>query len=134
MCLISGRGLFCSVRSRASDDSWIHSSTVPRMVPDETGQPLRNVPDSEVIRFCNKHGWLLVTRDHEMKNMHREEIRKSSVAILATAHNSAKDQGEWVAAIINLKTRILREFRKRERPWFAVFSREANITSIHTIR
>jgi predicted nuclease of predicted toxin-antitoxin system len=106
----------------------------PEWFRDETGQPLRNVRDSEVIRFCNKHGWLLVTRDHEMKNMHREEIRKSSVAILATAHNSAKDQGEWVAAIINLKTRILREFRKRERPWFAVFSREANITSIHTIR
>jgi hypothetical protein len=106
----------------------------PEWFRDEQGQPLRNVPDSEVIRFCNRHGWLLVTRDHEMKNMHREEIRRSTVAILATAHNSAKDQGEWVAAIINLKGRILREFRKRERPWFAVFSRESNITTIQTIK
>jgi len=106
----------------------------PEWFRDESGQPLRNVSDTEVIRFCSKHGWLLVTRDHEMKNLHREEIRKSEVAILATAHNSAKDQGEWVAAIINLKTRILREFRKRERPWFAVFSRQSNITSIQTVK
>jgi predicted nuclease of predicted toxin-antitoxin system len=101
---------------------------------DEDSQPLRNVPDSEVIKFCHKHGWMLVTRDREMKNLHREDIRRSEVAILATAHNSAKDQGEWVAAIVNLKGRILREFRKRERPWFAVFSRESNITSIETIK
>ena len=106
----------------------------PEWFRDEDSQPLRNVPDSEVIKFCHKHGWMLVTRDREMKNLHREDIRRSEVAILATAHNSAKDQGEWVAAIVNLKGRILREFRKRERPWFAVFSRESNITSIETIK
>lgn len=59
--------------------------------------------------------------------MHREEIKKSQVAILATAHNSAEDQDEWIAALINLKTRILREFKKRERPWFGTFSRTANM-------
>ena len=76
---------------------------------------------------------MLVSRDHEMKNMHREDIRKSDVAILATAHNSAEDQDEWVVAIINLKTLILREFKKRERPWFATFSRAATI-KIETIK
>jgi hypothetical protein len=58
---------------------------------DENGRPLSNVPDPEVIRFCHKNGWLLVSRDHEMKNLHREEIRKSEVAILATANNKAVD-------------------------------------------
>ena len=76
---------------------------------------------------------MLVTRDHEMKNMHREEIRKSDVAILATAHNSAENQDEWVVAIINLKPRIVREFKKHERPWFATFSRTAKM-SIQTIK
>jgi uncharacterized protein with PIN domain len=79
---------------------------------DENGRPLSNVPDPEVIRFCHKNGWLLVSRDHEMKNLHREEIRKSEVAILATANNKAVDQAEWVIAIINLKSRIQREFKK----------------------
>jgi len=41
----------------------------------------RNVEDPEVIRFCHRNGWLLVTRDHEMKNTHREEIKKQKVAI-----------------------------------------------------
>jgi len=76
---------------------------------------------------------MLVTRDHEMKNLHRQEIRKSDIAILATAHNSAENQDEWVVAIINLKAKILREFKNRERPWFATFSRTAKLT-IQTIR
>jgi len=105
----------------------------PEWFRDNEGQPLRNVPDSEVIKFCTRNGWMLVTRDHEMKNMHREEIRKSDVAILATAHNSAENQDEWVVAIINLKPRIIREFKKYERPWFATFSRTARMT-IQTIK
>jgi hypothetical protein len=63
-----------------------------------------------------------------MKNLHREEIRKSEVAILATANNKAVDQGEWVIAIISLKSRIRREFKKCERPWFATFTRSATMT------
>ena len=74
-----------------------------------------------------------MTRDHEMKNTHREEIKKTEIAILATAHNSAEDQDEWVVAMINLKSRILREFKNRERPWFATFSRTAKLT-INTIK
>jgi hypothetical protein len=68
-----------------------------------------------------------------MKSMHREEIRKSDVAILATAHNSAENQDEWVVAIINLKAKILREFKKHERPWFGTFTRSATI-KIETIK
>lgn len=105
----------------------------PEWFLDENGRKLENVKDPEVIRFCHKTGWLLVTKDHEMKNLHREEIRKSDVAILSTAHNSAEDDGEWIAAIINLKARILREFRSRERPWFATFSRTAKL-EIKTIK
>jgi predicted nuclease of predicted toxin-antitoxin system len=105
----------------------------PEWFKDDNGEPLRNVPDSEVIQFCDRNGWMLVSRDHEMKNMHREEIRKSEVAILATAHNSAANQDEWVVAVINLKARILREFKNRERPWFGTFSRTA-ILKIQTVK
>ena len=105
----------------------------PEWFRDERGEVRRNVEDPEVIRFCHKNGWLLVTRDHEMRNTHREEIKKTEIAILATAHNSAEDQDEWVVAIINLKSRILREFKNRERPWFATFSRTATL-KITTIK
>ena len=64
---------------------------------DENGNARSNVPDPEIIRFCSKNGWLLVSRDHEMKRLHREEIRKSEVAVLATANNKAeiKASGLW---------------------------------------
>lgn len=59
--------------------------------------------------------------------MFREEIKRTEIAVLATAHNSASDDDEWVAALINLKTRVLREFKNRQRPWFATFSRAAKL-------
>ena len=105
----------------------------PEWFKEENGSVRRNVEDPEIIRFCHKTGWMLVTRDHEMKNTHREEIKKTEVAILATAHNSSEDQDEWVVALINLKSRILREFKKRERPWFGTFSRTEKLT-IATIK
>lgn len=105
----------------------------PEWFIDEKGVKRENVEDGEMIRFCDKNGWMLVTADHEMKNTHRGEIKRTEVAILATAHNSADDPHEWAAAIINLKSRLLREFKKRERPWFATFSRTANL-KIETIK
>ena len=105
----------------------------PEWFTDEDGSTRKNVSDIEIIKFCHKNGWMLVTRDHEMKKLHREEIRKTDIAILSTAHNSAENQDEWVVAIINLKARILREFKNRERPWFATFSRAATI-KIETIK
>jgi predicted nuclease of predicted toxin-antitoxin system len=105
----------------------------PEWFTDEDGSTRKNVSDIEIIKFCHKNGWMLVTRDHEMKKLHREEIRKTDVAILSTAHNSAENQDEWVVAIINLKARIIREFKNRERPWFATFSRAATI-KIETIK
>ncbi len=100
---------------------------------DESGQARPNVEDPEVIHFCHKNGWLLVTKDHEMKNTHREEIKRTEVSILATAHNSAATDDEWIVALINLKSRILREFKKHQRPWFATFSRAAKLT-IETVK
>jgi hypothetical protein len=49
----------------------------PEWFKDENGEVRRNVEDPEVIRFCQKTGWMLVTRDHEMRNTHREEIKKT---------------------------------------------------------
>ena len=95
---------------------------------DENGKQKQNVPDPEVIRFCHKKGWLLVSRDHEMKRLHREDIRRSEVAIVATANNKGAEQSEWVRAIITQKSRLLREFKKLERPWFAIVTRGGAIS------
>jgi hypothetical protein len=104
--------------------------------PDARKGKQNGVDDTPVIRKCHEERWLLLTNDHEMVKTHVEEIKKNpNVAILATAHNSAgaEEYRAWLTAVIKLKPKILRMYKKEPRPWFATFSREANITSFKTI-
>lgn len=105
--------------------------------PDGRKGKQNNVPDNPVIRKCHEEKWLLLTTDHEMGKTHVEEIKKNpNVTILATAHNSASAEGyrQWLAAVIKLKAKILRMYKKEQRPWFATFSREGRITSFNVIQ
>lgn len=94
----------------------------------------QSVKDPRVIKLCNSKGWLLVTTDSNMRFTHVEEIKKSlNLAILATAHNSAGNLGQWIEALISAKPAVEREFKKRQRPWFGQFNRQGKITTIYTI-
>lgn len=76
---------------------------------------------------------MLVTTDSSMRQTHVETIKKTDVAILATAHNSADDMDEWVEGLIAGKAKIERFFRKQARPSFATFNRQGDIPSKTTI-
>jgi hypothetical protein len=104
--------------------------------PDQRKGKQNSIEDIPIIRKCHEEKWLLLTSDREMVKTHVEEIKKNpNVTILATAHNSAtpEEHRAWLEALIRLKPRILRLYKKQPRPWFATFSREGNITSIKTI-
>jgi hypothetical protein len=90
----------------------------------------QSVKDPRVIKLCNQYGWLLVTTDSDIYNVHRKEIAESlNVGILATSHNSPDDIMEWVKGLIRLKPLIDRNsFRKTQRPWFLQFNRQGTIT------
>jgi hypothetical protein len=66
-----------------------------------------------------------------MAEMHRQEIaRAPDICILAAAHNTVTDVLEWVEALKTLKPKLDRNgFRKLQRPWFAKFNRNGEITS-----
>lgn len=104
--------------------------------PDKEKGKQNGIEDTPVIRKCHEEKWLLLTTDHEMGRTHVEEIKKNpNVMILATARNSAtpEEYRAWLAAVIGLKAKILRMYKKQPRPWFATFSRQGNITSLKTI-
>jgi len=68
---------------------------------------------------------------------HVEEIKRNpNVTILATAHNSAtpEEYRAWLAAVIKLRSKVFRMYKKEPRPWFATFSREGKITSFRVIK
>lgn len=93
----------------------------------------QSVKDPSIIKFCASKKWLLVTPDGNMLFTHVETIKKTDVAILATAHNSAQDVDEWVDGLITGKAEIERFFKKFPRPSFATFNRQGKINSKKTI-
>lgn len=97
---------------------------------DESGKKRESVKDPEIIHFCGQRRWVLVTTDNRIIDRHREEIQRTEVAILATAHNSAPTMDEWVEALIKAKPRIERRVRKERRPWFAQFNRQGVFTKL----
>jgi hypothetical protein len=100
----------------------------------DDGGKEQSVKDPRILRFCNRHKWLLVTTDSDLRLTHIEEIKKlPDLAILATAHNTVAGIEEWVDGLIKVRRFVEREFRKRLRPWFAQFSRQGRITTIYTI-
>ena len=76
---------------------------------------------------------MLVTTDSNMQYTHVETIKKTDVAILATAHNNADDMDEWVDGLISGRAKIERFFKKQERPSFATFNRQGDLTTVKTI-
>ena len=93
----------------------------------------QSVKDPRIIRFCASRKWLLVTTDSSMGSTHVETIKKTDIAILATAHNSADDMDEWVEGLIAGKAAIERFFKKVERPSFTTFNRQGKIAPPKTI-
>jgi hypothetical protein len=106
----------------------------PNYFKRDDGGKEQGVKDPRVLRLCNSRKWLLVTTDSDLRHTHVEVIKSlPNLAILATAHNAVADIGEWVEGLIKARVRIEREFKKRERPWFAQFNRQGAITTIYTL-
>jgi hypothetical protein len=104
--------------------------------PDGRKGKQNGISDTPIIKKCHSEKWLLLTMDHEMVNTHVEEIKQNpNVTILATSHNctTPEEYDVYLAAVIKLKSRILRMYKKEPRPWFATFSREGRITSFKVI-
>jgi hypothetical protein len=99
---------------------------------DQQGRKEEGVKDPRIIRFCHRKKWLLVTADSNIHKTHVEEIKRTDIAILATAHNT-DDMDEWVEGLIRAKVEIERKFKKHPRPWFAQFNRQGKITTIRTL-
>lgn len=100
---------------------------------ERTNHCEQSVKDPRIINFCSQRKWMLVTTDSSMRKTHVETIKKTDIAILATAHNSAEDMDEWVEGLIAGKAKIERFFHKHPRPSFATFNRQGDLPIKDTI-
>jgi hypothetical protein len=97
-------------------------------------RPEDGVKDPRIIRHCNTKNRILVTTDKNMRWTHVEDIKKTTIGIIATESNkSPTGIGMWVQALIIAKVQIERKCKKHPRPWFAHLSRVGKISMIETI-
>jgi hypothetical protein len=88
----------------------------------------KSIKDPRVITVCRQHGFLLFTTDREMKKTHLEELKRSDIGVVATASNT-DGVDVWVNALGLAKSRILRDFKKCERPYFSILQKSGKITT-----
>jgi len=101
---------------------------------DLIGKRAQGVKDPEVIKLCHKKGWLVVTKDKNMRITHVEVVKKHpNVTILATSQNPLCEIEVWVQALIKAAPQVRVKFKKQGRPWYAQFNRQGEITTCATI-
>ncbi len=94
-------------------------------------RPEDSVKDPRIIRHCHTKKRVLVTTDKNIRYTHVEEIKKTTIAIIATESNrSPAGMGIWVEALIAAKADIERKLRKFQKPWFARLSRKGKICCV----
>lgn len=97
-------------------------------------RPEDGVKDPRIIHYCNTKKRILVTTDKNMRWTHLEEIKKTTIGVIATESNkSPTGMGVWVQALITAKSQIERKVKRYPRPWFAHLSRLGRINKIETI-
>jgi hypothetical protein len=94
---------------------------------DKEGKPENSVKDPEIIKYCHKRKYVLVTTDKQLCYTHIETLKKTEIVVIATESNTAGME-IWVDALISAKAKIERLVKKSERPCSARISRSGNIS------
>lgn len=97
-------------------------------------RPEASVKDPRIIQHCHQKRRVLVTTDKNMRLTHVEEIKKTTIAIIATESNQLKNgPAVWVQALIKAKPKLDRLLKKQPRPWCCHLSQSGNVNNIETI-
>ena len=97
-------------------------------------RPEDGVKDPRIIRHCHVKRRVLVTMDKNIRYTHLEEVKKTTIAIIAMESNRTPlGVALWVDALIKAKPEIERKLKKHPRPWCARLSRAGKLTGLQTI-
>jgi hypothetical protein len=95
---------------------------------DDAERREAGVKDPSVLHLCERKGFLLFTADREMKYTHVEILKKTQIGVIATANNQSGTD-VWINALVKAKTKVLREFKKHERPYFSILQKSGTLTT-----
>jgi hypothetical protein len=96
---------------------------------EEYGEEGHNVGDPAIIHDCGIKDRVLLTGDKDLVHTYAREIREAKLAVFVTTDNMEGPQ-KWGPRIISARSDILRELKRREKPFTAVISSQGRVSHV----
>lgn len=96
---------------------------------DEYGAEESRIADPALIRDCGLKGRVLLTADMDLISTWAKEIVQARIAVFVTTNNNEGPK-QWGPRIIAARKLILRELRRREKPFTAKISTDGRVTQV----
>jgi hypothetical protein len=100
-------------------------------IHEEFGEAESKIADPVMIQDCGFKNRVLLTGDQDLVYNWAKEIAESRIAVFVTTNNNEGPQ-QWGPRIIKAKRDILRELKRREKPFTARISTEGRITQVRS--
>jgi hypothetical protein len=102
---------------------------VLRTTFDEYGEADSKIADPVIIASCGLLNRVLLTGDQDLVHTWNKEIIQAEIAVFVTTDNNEGPK-QWAPRIIAAKEGMLRELRRRKRPFTANISKDGRITQV----
>jgi hypothetical protein len=96
---------------------------------EEYGDAESKIADPVVISDCGFKNRVLLTGDKDLVYTWAKEIKEAGIAVFVTTDNNEGPK-QWAPRIIAAKGDILRELRRRQKPFTARISTEGRVTLV----
>jgi hypothetical protein len=98
-------------------------------IHEEFGDAEAKIADPAFILDCGYKGRVVLTGDQDMVYTWAKEIVEAGIAVFVTTDNN-EGPDKWGPRIIAAKNDIMRELRRRQKPFTANISREGCVTMV----
>ena len=96
---------------------------------DEYGEAESKIADPVMICDCGLKDRVLLTADQDLVFTWAKEIVDANIAVFVTTNNNEGPK-QWGPRIISAKKQMLRELRRREKPFTARIAREGRVSQV----
>jgi hypothetical protein len=96
---------------------------------DEYGDAETKIADPVMICDCGLKERVLLTADQELVSLWAKEIAEARIAVFVTTNNNEGPK-QWAPRITNAREDMLRELRRREKPFTARIAASGRVTQV----
>jgi len=102
---------------------------IVRTTFDEYGEAESRIADPVIIASCGLLNRVLLTGDQDLVRSWNKEIIQAGIAVFVTTDNNEGPK-QWGPRIIAAKKDIIRELRRRTKPFTASIAKEGRVSAV----